>query len=93
MIKLKGLKFILTSFACPEQYDVFKNDKQVAYVRLRWGHLSVTYPDVKGEKIFEHYFPDDFKGAFESEEERMEFLNKIADKINERIYKEEKIRR
>ena len=38
---IKGLNFKKTCDACPEQYDVFKDEKQVGYVRLRWGNLTV----------------------------------------------------
>ena len=35
-----NLIFKKTCTFSPEQYDVYYNDKQVGYIRLRWGHLS-----------------------------------------------------
>ena len=35
-------KFKKTCSACPEQYDVYEDDKKVAYIRYRWGHLRVN---------------------------------------------------
>lgn len=46
-MKIKGLQFIQTCGACPEQYDVLdKSGNTVGYVRLRWGGLTCEYPDV-----------------------------------------------
>lgn len=47
-----GLVLILTCGACPEQYDVLKDGKQVAYFRLRHGEFRVDYPDVRGKVIY-----------------------------------------
>ena len=45
-IYIHGYKLVLTSFACPEQYDVFDPEgEQVGYIRLRHGTLRVYYPD------------------------------------------------
>jgi hypothetical protein len=44
--KLKGLKFVLTYDAFPEQYEVFnKYNCQVGYLRLRHSLFSVQCPD------------------------------------------------
>lgn len=73
------LEFIKTCGACPEQYDVFdENDNQVAYIRLRWGYLSVEYD---GKEIYSHTFSDDMKGSFDNEEERQKYLSIIRKKI------------
>jgi hypothetical protein len=47
-----GYTFEHTCFACPEQYDVYWNNKQVAYVRLRHGMLRVYAPDFGDNIIF-----------------------------------------
>ena len=39
--KIKGLFFKQTCVIAPEQYDVFLDEQMVAYVRCRWGHLTV----------------------------------------------------
>ena len=59
--------------------------KQVGYVRLRWGILYCNYPDVDGEKIYTTGIGDGLTGRFESDEQRMDHLNNIADKILEKI--------
>jgi hypothetical protein len=50
-MKINGLTLVQTCIACPEQYDVFKGDKQVAYMRLRGGVFSVEVPDACGEEV------------------------------------------
>ena len=89
----KNLEFKLTCNACPEQYDVFdlnNNKKQVGYVRLRWGTLRCSYPDVGGHNIYEVSFSesehDHYKGCFSSEEEREKHLKEIAEAILERLH-------
>lgn len=52
--------------ACPEQYDIFKDNIQVAYYRLRHGEFTVSIPDAEGELIFIDYPNGD--GIFDSDE-------------------------
>jgi hypothetical protein len=73
-----NIDFELTCHACPEQYDVYIEDKQVAYVRLRWGTLRVTTPDVGGELVYEHEYEDGWQGCFDSAEDREFHLDAIA---------------
>lgn len=63
---------VMTCSACPEQYDVYKDGRQVAYLRLRHGRFTVTTPDVEGYCILDI---DGIKsdGMFE-DEARWEFL-------------------
>lgn len=82
---IKGLNFVMTCEACPEQYDVFKEDKQVAYVRLRFGGLRVDYPECGGETIYKFNFKAGYKGDFEDYTERNFYLKAIADRINEKM--------
>lgn len=85
-MKIKGLDFLLTCEACPEQYDVFdSNDNIVGYVRLRWGFLTCEYPNVGGECIYITNIGNEWSGRFENEKQRMKHLNNIADKILEKI--------
>ena len=81
---IKGLTFKLTCGGFPEQYDVFKGSKQVAYVRLRHGWLYVSDPSM--DNIW--WETDDCEdtdyllcgdGNFETPEERYYFLNKISE--------------
>lgn len=79
-----GLELKITCGACPEQYEVFKDGKQVAYYRLRHGEFRVDYPECGGETIYEaEPFGD---GMFETNE-RLIYLTramrKVLQKINE----------
>lgn len=38
--------------SCPEQYEIFFGDRQVAYIRLRFNRLTVDCPDVRGQEIY-----------------------------------------
>ena len=88
-MEIKGLSFVQTCDGCPEQYDVFDClGNQVGYVRLRFSDLRCNYLDVFGEVLYRHHFTDNptgLKGCFDTEDERREHLNIIADKINEKI--------
>ena len=67
--------FILeqTCYACPEQYDVFLDGKQVGYLRLRHGYFRCDYLNCGGETVYGSYTEGD--GMFD-EEERFYHLNK-----------------
>ena len=88
-MEIKGLKFKMTCSACPEQYDVFlPSGKQVGYVRLRHGGLKVSCPDYGGDQVYTYsWYDDGWKGCFDSEEERQEHLEKIAEAIWEWVGK------
>ena len=86
VLNIKNYLFEKTCDACPEQYDVRNHSRMVAYIRLRWGKFSVTCPDVNGETIYSHVFDNDYKGAFDSEEEREKFLGLAVNAIK-RFYK------
>lgn len=88
---IDNLRFEQTCFACPEQYNVFdENNKQVGYVRLRWGNLYCDYPHHNGETIYEHSFNDGYLGIFESEEDREHHLTNIAKEINKKLCLQQK---
>jgi hypothetical protein len=80
-VEINELRFELTCSICPEQYDVYMGSRQVAYVRLRWGNLTVTMPDVGGVYVYDHQFDDEWKGCFDSSKERKVYLNSIAETI------------
>lgn len=50
--EILGLRLVRTCIACPEQYDVYEGDTQVAYFRLRHGKFTVECPDVRGELVY-----------------------------------------
>jgi hypothetical protein len=52
MILIHGYKLVQTCSACPEQYDVFAEDKQVGYLRLRHGGFRASVPDYDGETVY-----------------------------------------
>jgi hypothetical protein len=68
VIECMGLKLMLTSGACPEQYDVFLDGAQVGYIRLRHGRFRADCPDVGGETVYVTDTKGD--GRFYDEEER-----------------------
>lgn len=83
---IKGLEFDCTGEMCPEQYDVYNaNGRQVGYVRLRWGYLRCYYPECLGEVIYGTEIGGEYTGCFENDEQRMEHLYKIADRILEKL--------
>lgn len=89
-MEIKGLKFVQTCGACPEQYDVYKGDEIVGYVRLRHSFLRCDYPCCGGETIYEKCYNEDDLGGFLNDFERMRQLNIIAKKINKRIEDDKK---
>lgn len=82
MITINNLKFIETSFACPEQYDVMDyNGRRVGYVRLRYGSLSADYytPDGDCTTVYLKRIGDGWTGCFENDKQRTYHLTKIAE--------------
>lgn len=81
-----AIEFKMTCPAYPEQYDVYKGDEYVAYVRLRWGELTV-HPVFNGEvewtKEICSFDLDNLDGEFKNKIERMKHLKECAIKINE----------
>ena len=68
-------RLVMTSVACPEQYDVFvigtdpDTDEKVGYLRLRHGRFTAEYPTVGGMLVYD---TTDISGdgCFASGEER-----------------------
>lgn len=78
-------KWVCTCPACPEQYDVCVEDQPVAYVRLRWGKLTVN-PYVDGDidwntELYRHQFENGLKGCFDDEEETGKYQKEIEEVI------------
>lgn len=78
-----GLELKLTCPAMPEQYEVFKDGKQVAYYRLRHGAFRVDYPECMEETIYEAQPMGD--GIF-CDNERLFYMNEamkaVISKLN-----------
>ena len=87
------LEIIKTCECSPEQYEVYiKEDSErkiIAYLRLRWGTFTVSYPNVGGECIYSHSFSDRYKGMFSNEGERKLYLDIAVKAIMKKILKEE----
>lgn len=80
-----GLEIIMTCEACPEQYEIFKNGKQIAYYRLRHGEFSVSCQDNEGEEIIMSEEPNG-DGMFDPNE-RLNYLTKAMRKVLLRLEK------
>lgn len=79
--EIMGYELIETCGACPEQYDVYMNGRQVGYLRLRHGCFYADYPNTGGEEVYRAYPKGD--GIFESDE-RDYYLTKAVMAIHER---------
>ena len=73
-----GLQIKMTCPACPEQYEVFKDEKQVAYFRLRHGEFRVDYPTCGDETIYEAEPNGD--GMFD-DNERLNYMAKAMRQV------------
>ena len=84
-VRLGGAVFRLTCMACPEQYDVDLGEAENrGYVRLRHGTLRADYlPDGDFDRRAPVFEADigDYAGCFESDEERDEYLTRIAEEL------------
>lgn len=83
IIKRNGYEFRCTCWACPEQYDVFRDDKYVAYIRKRWGHLTVN-PVKDGEVVWDTVLysetdEDPYSGTIENLESTLDRIAKVLD--------------
>lgn len=80
---IDGLLFEMTCGACPEQYDVYYGEREIGYVRLRWGSLRAYYPSVGGEQVYHANIEDNaMQGWFLDNEQRMYYLTEIAKVLN-----------
>lgn len=70
-VMIHGYRLQQTCRACPEQYDVYIGDDQVAYFRLRHGTFRAVVPDYGGETVYEANPNGD--GAF-TDKERQRYL-------------------
>ena len=50
--EILGCDLVCTGSACPEQYDVFHDGKQIGYLRLRSGHFYAEHPVCGGKQVY-----------------------------------------
>jgi hypothetical protein len=78
-LEINGYRLVCTCAACPEQYDVFKqNGSKVGYLRLRHGRFRADCPCVGGKTVYESSTKGD--GTFD-EDERLPEITKALDAI------------
>lgn len=85
---IRDCNLYLTCMACPEQYDVFHEGKQIGYLRLRHGRFYAAYPDVGGKEVFVAN-PEKSDGIFDDDEIRMNYLVKAIKALLAEHYKNE----
>ena len=85
-----GLQFYITCEASPEQYDVYEptpggDYRQVGYVRLRYGRLTVDCPECErdSDQVLRAYFDIDkeHSGSFSTDSSRAFWLALAAERI------------
>ena len=84
-MNINGFELKLTSNACPEQYDVFKNNKKVGYLRLRYGYFYAEYLYSDGKKVYEANTNGD--GLFNEDERETHLINAVS-AISKQMYKD-----
>jgi hypothetical protein len=73
--EINGAKLVRTCMACPEQYEVFYDNQQIGYLRLRHGHFRADYPDCGGETVYRSEPKGD--GVFADDERFTELANAV----------------
>jgi len=82
-MKIKDYHLECTCGACPEQYDVFKDGKQVGYLRLRHGEFRADSPDCGDTTVF---YADDMTGdGWFTDDERDTYLAAAIDAIHKHL--------
>lgn len=74
---IDGIELRLTCMACPEQYNAYEGDRQVGYLRYRWGSFTVRVPDSSGSVVLDDEVGGYLDGMF-SAEDRAECLPKAV---------------
>lgn len=89
-----------TCECCPEQYWVKTGTETIGYIRLRFGHLTCEYlPQGKltdsDIMVYEYTFndrvDDEYKGCFDTEDERKYHLSKCKDTLIKEYQKQKQI--
>jgi hypothetical protein len=77
-----GLAMQCTCTAAPEQYELFKDGAPAGYIRVRWSHFTVDFPEAAGECL--HDGSADGFGCF-TDSEREACLLMAIDLIEKRM--------
>lgn len=88
MDTIKGFDLVRTCYACPEQYDVYLDGEELAYLRLRHGSFYAQAPF--GGSVVYSARPLKSDGIFD-DNEREYYLNNAIDAIIEHYLKLDKI--
>lgn len=75
-MKIGNYELEQTCWGCPEQYDVYRDGKQVGYLRLRHGHFRADVPDCGGKTVYSSNPRGD--GIFEDDEREIHLNAAIA---------------
>ena len=78
-MEIMGYKLKKTCPMNPEQYNVFKEEKQVGYLRLRYGYFTVESPDCCDRLLYK-VSPKGY-GSFD-DDERGIYLDKAIEAID-----------
>ena len=76
---MRKIRLVRKSSACPESYEAYEGEVHVAYLKLRYGHFSVSCPDYGGDIIYSANPRGD--GIFEDEAERALHLQRAVNAI------------
>ena len=74
-MEINGYTLVMTCGACPEQYDVFDEEKYVGYLRLRHGVFRADAPII-GNTVYTAYPSGD--GIFDPEEREFYLSEAVA---------------
>jgi hypothetical protein len=93
-ITIKGFRLVLhnpthSNWVQHDCYEVFdKNNKEVAYIKLRHGQLRCFYRDITRWKVIYNNCHVNLKwidGVFDDDMDRYHYLNKLVNRIKHRI--------
>lgn len=92
-IIIDDLCFKQTCFSCPEQYNVYQDNKQVGYVRLRHGYLSLSDADISEDwlelEVGDKSIPKPYRligdDRFDDDNERRFYLALFAKIIHKKL--------
>lgn len=84
------MNLVETCSAFPEQYDVFQDNKKVAYLRLRWGCFTAsTSSHLLSKTLYMADIGHDMTGEFENEEQRSFHLDAALEAIKRELHQQE----